>query len=129
VALGEAMEQSENLGGTKLKVREPRQLEELLKRLFADYGGGSDGRRGQLRVSFPCEAWVEGEGLESAGITLRDISIAGVGFYCHRAIPVDQEVTITLEIDGRQVELSGKVAHCTGSVGMNKVGVVFDFED
>lgn len=62
-------------------------------------------------------------------ITIRDLSAGGSEFLSPHALVEGQKVNVTLELENDDVEIPATVVHCTGTIGMFKVGVKFDLPD
>ncbi len=62
-------------------------------------------------------------------VTTCDISTDGLGFLSPKSLKPKQKLVVNIETEIGEVEVPATVIHCTGTVGMNKVGVKFDLID
>ncbi len=117
----------ENSTKQAVAVVSPQQARQIIQQLSAKHPNTADGRRARLRISYLTEGDAEAQNLEPIDITIRDISEVGLGFLTRRQLETYQKLLITIEIDGLKYEFPCTVVHCTATVGMHKIGVIFDF--
>jgi hypothetical protein len=87
-------------------------------------------RRTHWRMIFATTGSIEMGGMDKSDpvyVTTRDLNQDGVGFFCKQQFAVGQNVLIIKDTDLGPVEVAGAICHCTGTVGMYKIGVRFDF--
>jgi hypothetical protein len=116
----------------KIVVETKSQMRRLVEQLRAisQEPERSDDRRGRWRLMFATLGVIEVE--ENAGsndpvyITTRDISDDGLGFLTRNKLDPGQKLLMNMETDLGDVEVPATVVHCTGTVGMFKIGVKFD---
>jgi hypothetical protein len=87
-------------------------------------------RREEFRLVMALPARVELLERKGVGdpiyVTTSDISTEGMGFLSPKKLEIHQKVVMNIETDIGEVEVAATVVHCTGTVGMNKIGVKFD---
>lgn len=102
-------------------------VRKIIQQLSAKHLDTVDGRRGKLRISYLAQGDAEAQNIEPIDITMRDITETGLGLLTRRQLETDQKLLVTIEIDGVRYEFPCTVMHCTATLGMYKVGVLFDF--
>ena len=116
-------------------IRTKAQMREFLRQIKGSGGQvqTSDGRRASWRLSHSAPGSIEiseqPENSEPIYVMTRDISAEGLGFLSHQNLEEDQELFLTIETDGGELEVPGTVIHSTVTVGGYKIGVKFIFED
>jgi hypothetical protein len=116
----------------KIVVETKSQMRRLVEQLRAtsEPPDQSGDRRGGWRLMFAVLGVIEVE--ENIGnnnpifITTHDISDEGLCFLTHNKLEIGQKLLMNMETDLGDVEVSATVIHCTGTVGMYKIGVKFD---
>ncbi len=79
---------------------------------------------GDVRISF-----VEDGNTQHRMLRLLDISMEGMTVKGSNEVPQGTHVTIQLDIDEGPFTASGKVVHCTGTLGGFKIGIRLDLRD
>jgi c-di-GMP-binding flagellar brake protein YcgR len=117
----------------KIIVETKSQMQQLIDQLssLTDQTPRTDeSRRGRWRLMYAAPGMIDlGDSLstkEPVYITTRDISPDGMGFLSREELPNGQKLTLYLDTDLGQVEITGVVVHCTPTVGMYKIGIQFD---
>jgi c-di-GMP-binding flagellar brake protein YcgR len=116
----------------KIVVETKGQMRKLMDQLLDSYPQSifPEHRRGQFRLVVALPARVEMVENKSTHdpiyVTTCDISAEGSGFLSPRELKLRQKVMLNIETDIGEIEIFATVIHCTGTVGMNKVGVKFD---
>ncbi len=118
---------SENGTTQTIRVVSRQGVRKIIQQLSAKHLDTVDGRRGRLRISYLAEGDAEAHNLGPIDITTRDISEEGLGFLARRQLETDQKLLVTIELDDVKYEFPCTVVHCTATLGMYKVGVLFDF--
>ncbi len=116
----------------KIVVETKSQMRRLVDqlRVSCEQPEPSGDRREKWRLMFATLGVVEVE--ENAAvndpiyITTRDISPEGLGFLTQKKLEPGRKLILNVETDIGDVEVPGTVVHCTGTVGMFKIGVKFD---
>ena len=112
-----------------------KQIEHFLGQIELSSGQKqvSDARRDPWRYRWITSGTVElvgsEESSETMSITTRTISPEGLDFRCPRSLEPGCKVLINLKTDEGDLRIPAIVKHCTESVGMPTVGVIFDLED
>lgn len=79
---------------------------------------------GDVRISF-----VEDGDSQHRMLRLLDISIEGMTVKGSNEVPQGTHLTIQLDMDEGPFAASGKVVHCTGTLGGFKIGIRLDLRD
>lgn len=116
----------------KIVVETKGQMRKLMDQLWDVYPQSifPEHRRSQFRLVMALPARVEVVETKSTQdpiyVTTCDVSADGAGFLSPRGLKPNQKIMLNIETDIGEVEIYGTVIHCTGTVGMNKIGVKFD---
>lgn len=120
----------------KIIVETKSQMQRLIEQLrsFTEQTERTDeSRRGRWRLIYAAPGMIDfGDSpaiKEPVYITTRDISCDGVGFLSHEELEIGRRLTVFLDTDLGQVEITGIIVHCTPTVGMYKIGIQFDLVD
>ncbi len=117
---------------TKVVIETKNQIKKWIDQLCAKTSQEekNEQRRIQWRMAYATLGTIEAEGpFEATYVTTRDLSCDGLGFLASRKLDIGQLVHILLDLDGKEIEVAARVIHCTPTVGMYKIGVVFEFFD